>query len=321
MSGTVVTLGAHVLDILGRYVTHIPERQGSVLLDEIRLAPAGSAAGTAVGLAKLGLEVATVGAVGDDALGDVLIRALNGFGVDTAHVVRKPGVQTSASILPIRPNGDRPALHAIGANAVYSIDDVPWTLLETAAHLHLGGNDSMRGLGRDGTAQILRRARDGGATTSMDILSEGSPKLLAILKPCLPLVDWFMPNADQACRLTDSHTLEEAASRLLDLGVGGVVLTMGGDGSLLATAHERAHLAAHEIAVVDTSGCGDAYCAGFIRALRLGWPPSECMKLGNAAAALVAQGLGSDAGIRDLDDTVRFMRETPLRSSKPSCRN
>ena len=102
MSDTVVTLGAHVLDILGRYVTHIPEGQGSVLLDEIRLAPAGSAAGTAVGLAKLGLEVATVGAVGDDALGDVLIRALNGFGVDTTHVVRKPGVQTSASILPIQ---------------------------------------------------------------------------------------------------------------------------------------------------------------------------------------------------------------------------
>jgi sugar/nucleoside kinase (ribokinase family) len=74
------------------------------------------------------------------------------------------------------------------------------------------------------------------------------------------------------------------------------------------------HLAAHDVAVVDTSGCGDAYCAGFIRAIRLGWTPSECMKLGNAAAALVAQGLGSDAGIRDLDDTIRFMRETPLRS-------
>jgi sugar/nucleoside kinase (ribokinase family) len=315
MSGTVVTLGAHVLDILGRYVTHIPEGQGSVLLDEIRLAPAGSAAGTAVGLAKLGLDVATVGAVGNDALGDVLIRALNGFGVDTTHVVRKPGVQTSASILPIRLNGDRPALHAIGANAVYSIDDVPWGLIESAAHLHLGGNDSMRGLGRDGAAQILRRARDGGATTSMDILSEGSPKLLAILKPCLPFVDWFMPNADQACKLTETSTAEQAAIQLLLFGVGGVVLTMGAEGSLLTTARGRVHLPAHDIAVVDTSGCGDAYCAGFIRAMRLRWPPVECMKLGNAAAALVAQGLGSDAGIRDLDDTVRFMRETPLRSS------
>jgi len=314
MSETVVTLGAHVLDILGRYVTHIPEGQGSVLLDEIRLAPAGSAAGTAVGLAKLGLEVATVSAVGNDALGDVLLRALNGYGVDTSHVVRKYGVQTSASILLIRPNGDRPALHALGANAVYSIDDVPWSLIENAAHVHLGGNDSMRGLGRDGAAQILRRARDGGATTSMDILSEGSPKLLAILKPALPFVDWFMPNADQACKLTETSTAEQAAIQLLLFGVGGVVLTMGGDGSFLTTARERVHLPAHDINVVDTSGCGDAYCAGFIRGLRSGWPPAECMNLGNAAAALVAQGLGSDAGIKDLDDTIRFMRETPLRS-------
>ena len=206
-----VTLGAHVLDILGRYVTHIPEGQGSILLDEIRLAPAGSAAGTAVGLAKLGLSVATAGAVGDDALGDVLIRALNGYGVDTSCVVRRTGVQTSASILPIRPNGDRPALHAIKANAVYSIDDVPWSLIESASHLHLGGNDSMRGLGRDGAAQILRRARATPCvTTSMDILSEGSRKLLAILKPCLPFVDWFMPNADQARKLTETSTLEKA---------------------------------------------------------------------------------------------------------------
>jgi sugar/nucleoside kinase (ribokinase family) len=315
MPDRVVALGAHVLDILGRYVTHIPEGQGGLLLDEIRLAPAGSAAGTAVGLAKLGLETFSVGAVGNDALGDVMIRLLNGYGVDTSRVIRKAGVQTSASMLPIRPNGDRPAFHVVGANAAYSIDDVPWAVIESATHVHLGGPDSMRGLGRDGAAQILRRARDAGATTSMDILSEGSPKLLAILKPCLPFVDWFMPNADQACRLTEESNPEKAAIALLLLGVGGVVLTMGGDGSMMTTALGRVHLPAHDIKVVDTSGCGDAYCAGFIRALRLGWAPAECMKLGNAAAALVAQGLGSDAGIRNLDDTIRFMRETPLRSS------
>ena len=123
------------------------------------------------------------------------------------------------------------------ANAIYSIDDVPWSSIESASHLHLGGNDSMRGLGRDGAAQILRRARDAGLTTSMDILSEGSPKLLAILKPCLPFVDSFMPNANQACKLAETSTPEQAAIQLLLFGVGGVVLTMGGDGSILTTAH------------------------------------------------------------------------------------
>jgi len=77
---------------------------------------------------------------------------------------------------------------------------------------------------------------------------------------------------------------------------------------------ETIHLPAHEISAIDTSGCGDAYCAGFIRAMLLGWTPRECMRLANAAAALVAQGLGSDAGIVDLEQTLRFMRDTPLRA-------
>ena len=88
---------------------------------------------------------------------------------------------------------------------------------------------------------------------------------------------------------------------------------MGERGSLMMTAQEKVVLPAHNVTVVDTSGCGDAYCAGFIRGLSIGWKPAECMRLGNAAAALVAQGLGSDAGIVDLDDTVRFMNEGPLR--------
>ncbi|MHB8384348.1 MAG: hypothetical protein ACYDC3_18635, partial [Candidatus Binataceae bacterium] len=67
-------------------------------------------------------------------------------------------------------------------------------------------NDAMRGLGRDGATGILRRAKAAGASTTMDILSEGAPRLLEILAPCLPMVDWFMPNADQACKLTGPAT-------------------------------------------------------------------------------------------------------------------
>jgi sugar/nucleoside kinase (ribokinase family) len=316
MSTEVVALGAHVLDILGRPVTDIPQGQGSIILDEIRLAPAGSAAGTAVGIAKLGATVASVGAIGDDALGEQLVHALDAYVVDTAGIVTKRGVQTSASILPIRPNGDRPALHAIGANPLFTIDDVPWPMIDSARHLHLGGPDVMRGLGRDGAREILKRARQHSATTTVDLLGGGSPRMLAILKPALEFVDWMLPNVEQACALTQETDAQAAASKLLDCGVTGVVLTMGGEGSLMVTARERIHLPAYEVEVSDTSGCGDAYCAGFIRAMLMGWPPSESIRLGNAAAALVATGLGSDAGIRGLDDTLRFMRETPLRARK-----
>ena len=313
MSPAVVALGAHVLDILARPVTHIPEGQGAALLEQVRFAPAGTAGGTAVGLAKLGLQTFAVGAVGDDASGDLMVRMLPGHGVDTTYVARKQGIETSTSILPIRPNGERPALHLPGANLSFTVDDVPWNAIESAAYVHMGGNDVMRGLGRDGAATILRRAKEAGATTTMDLLGEGSPRMLAIIAPALPFVDWFMPNAEQACRLTGASSAAEAASALLQHGPGGVVLKMGERGSVMITAREKVVLSAYDVAVVDTSGCGDAYCAGFIRGLSMGWKPAECMRLGNAAAALVAQGLGSDAGIVDLDSALRFMNETPLR--------
>ncbi len=308
MSARAVALGAQILDILARPVTHIPAGQGAALIEQVRFAPAGWAAGTAVGMAKLGLEVASVGAIGDE----LLVRMLESYLVDTRYLVRKQGTATSVSILPIRPNGERPALHLPGANLAFSIGDVPWTLLETASYLHIGGNDVMRGLGRDGAVTIVRRAHEWGATTTMDMLGEGSPRLLPLIAQALPFVDWFMPNAEQACRLTGAQTPQDAAARLLDGGARGVVLTMGEQGSLLMTTHERVRLPAHRITVVDTSGCGDAYCAGFIRGLSLGWNARECMRLGNAAAALVAQGLGSDAGIVDLEETLRFMNTAPL---------
>ncbi len=99
----VVTLGVHVVDVLVRPVEQIPEGQGGALVEEIRITPAGPAGGTAVTLAKLGASVRSAGAIGLDALGDVLVDLLGRFRVDASLLVRRDGVQTSASVLPIRP--------------------------------------------------------------------------------------------------------------------------------------------------------------------------------------------------------------------------
>ena len=82
-------------------------------------------------------------------------------------------------------------------------------------------------------------------------------------------------------------------------GVKCPVLTMGGDGSMIAMGDERIHVPAYSIDVIDTTGCGDAYTAGFITGLAEGRPLEEAAHLGTASASLVASGLGSDAGIKD----------------------
>src|SRR3954447_1623746 len=105
----VVSLGIHILDVLGRPVTRIPPKQDVDLLEEIRLTVAGTAAGTSVDLAKLGANVLAMGASGEDAAANFIVDTMSRCGIDTGGPVRKHGVQTSATMLPIRPNGERPA--------------------------------------------------------------------------------------------------------------------------------------------------------------------------------------------------------------------
>ena len=297
-----VTLGAHVLDVHAKYVEAIPEGQGSALLEEIRISPAGAAGGTAITLAKLGGRVVTVGALGSDDLGDVLIAMLGRLGVETYGLARKDGVQTSASVLPIRPGGERPALHVIGANASLTRDDVPWDLIEQADTLHLGGPEFVMEIG----PEIMRFCREHGVRTTADVLADGWPELLDMIMPSLEHVDWLLPNADQAMKLTGTSDVESAGHALIERGVGACAITCGADGSVVVTADGAERVPALDIEVVDTTGCGDAYSAGFIRGLSLGREPEAAARLATACAALVAQGLGSDAGDFDLDSADNF---------------
>jgi sugar/nucleoside kinase (ribokinase family) len=306
---TAICMGVHVLDILGRPIESIPEGQGGALVDEIRLAPAGSAGGTAVTLAKLGARVRSAGAVGRDALGDVLLQMLARHGVDTALLVRHDGVQTSASIIPVRANGDRPALHCIGANGTYTLDDVPWDDVAAATHLHLGGPEL---IGGDVAAKILQFAREHGAMTSADVLAPGDfPGILDMIAPALPHLDWLLPNAEQATGYTGIADVVEACRALVQRGVSAVAATCGAEGVVIVDADSVERVPAFAVEVVDTSGCGDAFSAGFLRGLSLGRQRRDAAVLGCAVAALVAQGLGSDHGDFTLESADAFAGATP----------
>ncbi|WSQ13617.1 carbohydrate kinase family protein [Streptomyces sp. NBC_01231] len=299
----VVTMGVHVLDVLVRPVEEIPEGQGATLVDDIRMTAAGTAGGTALTLAKLGATVRTAGAIGTDPTGDLLVQLLNRAGIDTELLVRRVDTSTSASVLPIRPNGDRPSLHLLGANVTYGLDDVPWDAIAEATHLHLGGPEL---IGVDVAARILAYAKEHGVVTSMDLLAPGVLGSFDQIEEALPYVDHLLPNDDQLLGFTGEDDLMAGAHKLLAAGVGVVAVTRGGDGALLVTAEGTETVPAFAIDVVDTTGCGDAFSAGFLRGISLGRTPREAAVLGSAAAALVAQGLGSDHGDFDLAEADEF---------------
>jgi sugar/nucleoside kinase (ribokinase family) len=298
-----IAMGVHVLDVLVRPVESIPEGQGGQLVDEIKMTAAGSAGGTALVLAKLGADVRSAGAVGSDALGDMLIALLERDGVDTSLLVRREAEQTSASVLPIRPDGSRPAFHVIGANAHYGAADVDWPAVDEASHLHLGGPEFMGG---EAAAEILERAREQGAVTSADVLAPGDMGVLDWIAPALPHLDYLFPNDEQAIGFTGEDELESACRALVTRGVGCVAATCGADGALVVDSGSAERVPAFEVEVVDTTGCGDAFSAGFLRGLALGRDPLGAAELGCAAAAFVAQGLGTDYGNFDLDAVVEL---------------
>ncbi len=295
----VVCLGVHILDVHARPVADIPEGQGGRLVDQIKLSAAGTAAGTAVDLAALGLRVQTLGCVGTDEVGDFVLDLMARRGIDVSAVQRTPDAQTSATVLPIRPNGDRPSFHVVGANTKYRWSDDDRAVVRRARHLHLGGPDSMGRFLAETASTVLAAARDAGVTTSLDLLG-GRPSYMADpLRALFPLVDWLTPNEEQLGNLYGlDDPLASARAAIAD-GVGGVLVSLGADGALVVTATSVDHVPARVIDVVDTTGCGDALSAGFIAGLLAGEAPVDAARLGITVASIVASGLASDAGLSD----------------------
>ncbi|GCD90765.1 sugar kinase [Nocardioides sp. LS1] len=300
----------HVLDTHVIGIAGIPDGSEGQLVETIRFSPAGTAGGTAVVLARLGAEVASYGAVGDDPIAASLLAMLAAEGVSVDGLVRKADQQTSASVIPVRPNGDRPAWHCIGANGAFTLDDLDLAALDGITHLHLGGPEF---LGGPAAGELLAHARSIGATTSVDVLAPGDPDLLAWIADALPHTDYLLPNDEQVLGFTGAASLEEGARALVAAGAGCVAVTQGAKGALVVTADDVVEVPAYAIEVVDTTGCGDAFSAGFLRGLSLGRDLRGAAELGCAAAAHVAQGLGTDHGSYTLESVEEFARSTPAR--------
>ena len=125
------------------------------------------------------------------------------------------------------------------------------------------------------------------------------------------IVDYFMPGYEEAIMMCGLTERQEVICFFLDRGAKYTVFTMGEQGSSIAWLEsdriKEIRVPCFKVLVVDSTGCGDSYCAGFIMGLSMGWDLEKAGRLGTDAGGLVIQGLGSDAGIVDLEETIEFM--------------
>jgi sugar/nucleoside kinase (ribokinase family) len=314
MAHDVSVIGLYILDVLGRPVTGIPAGGGVAFIEDIRLTVAGTAGGTVVDTAKLGLRSLAVGAVGDDEKADWVLFTMQKHGIDTSAMQRLKGVPTSATILNIRPNGERPALHQRGASDHFDVLPAMYDQVFAAPIVHLGGTGLLQKLDGPRSLDLLREAKRRGCTVTFDLIAANAATT-AIVTPLLPHIDYFMPSIEEARDMSGRASPEDCASWFLDKGAGCCVFTLGGEGAYYAH-HDGTRLSApaYDIEVIDTTGCGDAFDAGFITALHHNMDVEKSLRFAQAAAALVATGLGSDAGIQSFSHTHHCMETWKVKS-------
>lgn len=308
------SMGFITFDCLVRPVTQIPPGGDTHFVDELTLAVSGAAGSAAVVAAKHGLAVQAVGGVGEDDMGDWVLSKLASFGVDTANMARCPGFSTSSSVVATRPDGARPALHKLGATAGFLVGDAALDSVLDTAILHVGGVGLMDRMDRGRTAEVMAEAKSRGRTTTLDVFAS-TPDDLAKITPLLRSTDYFMPSEEEAAALSGRTDLEDIAAFLLDQGTGAVILTLGPAGAMYRDREGvRIDLPAYDVDVVCTCGCGDCFNAGFATGLHLGRDVGDCVRMGQAASAQNATGLGSQAGVTDLGGTLVFMERTPTKA-------
>lgn len=311
----IVCLGILVADVVGRPLRAVPDLGRLVLVDEMGLHTGGCALNSATGLARLGLPVEVVGKVGADPFGDFLLRTMAERGIGTQGVSRDLEIGTSATMVMVAPDGERRFVHYIGANARLQLDDVDVALIAGASILHVAGALVLPGLDGQPMAALLQTARSAGVITFLDTVWDDTGRWLDLLGPSLPYTDYFVPSLAEAQALTGLDDPEDVARALLDRGVGTVVLKMGSAGCLVVSGTGgRLRLPAFEVPVIDATGAGDAFVAGFMAGVWLGWSLEQTARLANAVGALCVTGAGASGNVRSLPETLAFIDSAKLKT-------
>lgn len=305
-----LAVGLTTIDITVYPVASLPEGEAGQIVEKIVLSPAGTAGGTALVAQKLGLRTGIASAVGNDPQGQLIRSMFEAAGVDTSLLGIDPNWPTSTTVLPIRPNGDRPNWHMMGASIFAPVTDAVFAALAHTAAVHWGGVGFPGAAGKG--ADLLRAAQARGVFTSCDLIAP-SEAAQSDLDTLLPYVDLFMPSLAEVRELAGTDDPVEGALRFMARGAGGCLIKMGGEGVLLLLPDRKIHVPAHRIDPVDTTSCGDSLCAGYLAGRARGLDAAEALRFGVATAAQVALGVGTLGKLESYETTMTFMRDTPVK--------
>ncbi len=289
----VIGFGALNVDKLFK-VNKIAAAEEESFIENCVEACGGSAANTTIGLARLGCKAGFIGKVSGDKEGTLLLEDFRKEGVDTSGVIRAAQGKSGSVLGFVDKDGARALCIDSGVNDTIKLSEVDTAYAAQAQLLHL---TSFVGETSFQTQQKLLSALPESVKVSFDPGVLYAKKGSAQLEPIIKRTYILMPNVVELELLTGEKDYCKGADALIGEGAKIVAVKLGGDGCYVTDGRERHVIEAFKVEVVDTTGAGDAFCAGFIYGLLCSKSLYDCGRLGNFVASRCAMKMGARTGL------------------------
>jgi sugar/nucleoside kinase (ribokinase family) len=300
----VLVLGEINVDLILRSREIVPVFGQETLVEDGMLTMGSSSVIFACGAARLGLEVGFVGIAGDDEFGRFMLREMAARGIHVEPVIVDSRVKTGITVSLSTPS-ERALLTYPGSITALAPDRIDRTLFCRARHVHVSAYFLQDGL-RQGLPGLLALARAHGLSVSLDTGWDPDEHWDGSLRETLTQTDVFLPNASEARAITGQSQVGAALASLAER-VPVVAIKLGAEGAIARRGEEIVRAAPPEVQVLDTTGAGDSFDAGFLYGYLTDWPLKRILRLACTCGALTTRQPGGTRGQPTLAEALEVM--------------
>ena len=306
MGKEITIIGAGVIDVLVGTIDEKILNRGSTPMDFIKISFGGDALNEAVALSRLGKKVQWIDKIGDDDAGQRILNYAAENGVDISSVKIQAGLDTGVNIVMVDKRGERyfltnphSSLRKLSAEDILPhVDDM--ADIVCLASMFVSPLLDVAALGK-----IFEQIKSRGKILAVDATRAKNGETLEDLKNLFPHMDYFFPNAAELATLAGNDDVYKNIQTLLNYGLKCAVVKCGGKGCIIANNSAQIEIpACHVEKVIDTTGAGDCFAAGFLWALSEGWSLEDCGRFACAAASCSVEEVGAVTGLTSLEKVM-----------------
>lgn len=312
MEKDITIIGASVVDILAGPVNEKLFQTGSMPMQMTRMSFGGDALNEAVVLSRMGKNIDFISKVGNDEAGLRILDYVKANGIQIDKIKLEEQLVTGINIVLIDDKGERHFLtNPQGSLRKLSLEDIMPYVDEMTDIVSFASIFVSPVLDIAAMEELFRKIKEKpGRILAADMTKAKNGETLDDLKKILPYIDYIFPNSDEITLLTGETDPLKNAELLVDAGVSCAVVKCGANGCLIHTKQETYEVTAYSnVKVLDTTGAGDCFAAGFLYALSERKSLPECGRFACATASCTIECVGATDGIKSVDEPLRRFLE------------